>query len=296
MGAMILDSNIFWGLIMTLGFVILGVLIFYFKLKNLVPEAFVLMQAREKKVPVIMFHYPNNVTKLLFPQLEEKVEDIANYFRADGVYKFWDASGQNYERLNGDVTLYHVLSNVPETVSHKIAAMMSQVEAFLKNSGYPIDGMQDLFFYVLSELDKEGEFLVGSEEKESPFTHKVDKYDIIEKRLRTIDELLNEMGLDDRETKKRLKDAIAYLHEHLVEFEQITPHYKNVPFSFQTMIRAWDNVMAFTSKNFLQAKTIIETKIKRRLGIETKQILAYAFGTLVVLFGVAIIAMGCGWV
>jgi len=280
MVAMILDSNIFWGLVGTLGLVILLAVIFYLKMKNTVPEAFVLMQAREKKIPVIMYHYSNNITKLIFPQVEEKVEDIANYFRADGVYKFWDSSGQNYERLNGDITLYHVLSNVPETVNHKIAAQMSQIEAFLKNSGYSIDGMQDLFFYVLSEA-----------EKESVYTR--DGVEIKEKR--TLEEILCSISLDDQETKLRVKEAIVYLQENRQEFEQLVPYFRPVPFSFQTMIRAWDNTMGFTSKNFMQAKTIIETAVRREGSLQSSQVLMYAFGVVIVLCGMVFLFKGMGW-
>lgn len=281
MAAMIIDSNIFWGLIMVLGFVVMGAVIFYLKLKRMVPEAFVLMQARERKIPVIMYHYPNNVTKLVFPELEAKVEDIANYFKADGVYKFWDASGQNYERLNGDVTLYHVLSNVPETVNHKIAAIMSQIEAFLKNSGYPIDGMQDLFFYVLSEAEKEYEEI---QEGGETITKK-----------RTLDDVLAGIRLDDVETKKRVKAAVEFLQGHRDEFEQLVPYFRPVPFSFQTMIRSWDNLMAFTSKNFMQAKTIIETAVRREGNLQQSQILMYAFGTVIVLAGMVFLFKAMGW-
>ena len=283
MAAMIIDSNIVWGLVGALGIVIMVAGIFYTKMKRLVPEAFVLMQAREKKIPVIMYHYPNNVTKLVFPELESTVEDIANYFRADGVYKFWDASGQNYERLNGDVTLYHVLSNVPETVNHKIAAIMSQVEAFLKNEGFPIDGMQDLFFYVLSEVEKE---------VEGPVDPKTGEYTLMK---RTLDEVLKSISLDDLETKVRVKAAVIHLQNHKDQSEQLVPYFRPVPFSFQTMIRSWDNLMAFTSKNFMQAKTIIETAVRREGSFAQSQILMYAFGCVIVLAGMVFVFKGMGW-
>jgi hypothetical protein len=284
MVAMIIDSNIVWGLVMALGVVIMVAVVYFMKLKRTVPEAFVLMQARDKKIPVIMYHYPNNVTKLVFPELEQTVEDIANYFKADGVYKFWDASGQNYERLNGDVTLYHVLSNVPETVNHKIAAVMSQVEAFLKNSGFPIDGMQDLFFYVLSEVEKEVD------------TGKVDPKTgdaIVTKR--SMDEVLKSISLDDLETKERVKSAVKFLQGHKDQFEQLVPYFRPVPFSFQTMIRSWDNLMAFTSKNFMQAKTIIETAVRREGAFAQSQVLMYAFGSVIVLAGMVFVFKAMGW-
>lgn len=282
MAAMVIDSNIFWGLVMVLGLVVLIAFIYYMKLKRTVPEAFVLMQARDRKIPVIMYHYPNNVTRLVFPELESKVEDIANYFKADGVYKFWDSSGQNYERLNGDVTLYHVLSNVPETVNHKIAAIMSQVEAFLKNSGHPIDGMQDLFFYVLAEAEKEFEEI------------QEDNVTIVTKK-RTLDEVLGGIRLDDLETKSRVKEAVEFLQNNREEFSQLVPYFRPVPFSFQTMIRSWDNLMAFTSKNFMQAKTIIETAVRRETNTQTSQVLIYALGTVIVIAGMVFVFKAMGW-
>lgn len=282
MASMVIDSNIFWSLVMVIVIMAIIGALYFLKLKKQVPEAFVLMQARDRKIPVIMYHYPNNVTKLVFPELEAKVEDIANYFKADGVYKFWDASGQNYERLNGDVTLYHVLSNVPETVNHKIAAIMSQVEAFLKNSGYPIDGMQDLFFYVLAEAEKEYDEIQD------------DNVTVITKK-RTLDEVLSGIRLDDIETQKRVREAVSFLQENKDEFSQLVPYFRPVPFSFQTMIRSWDNLMAFTSKNFMQAKTIIETAVRRESNTQTSQVLMYAFGTVIVLAGMVFMFKALGW-
>jgi len=294
MGAMVVDSNILWGLVGLSILLVFCLLAYHFRLKNTCPEAAVIMKARAKKIPIIMYHYPNNVVKLVFPQLEEKVEDIANYFRADGVYKFWDSTGQNYERLNGDLTLYHVLSNVPDTVSHKIAAVMSQVEAFLKNSGYPIDGMQDLFFYVLSEVEKE--VTVEME------TETMDENGIVtivpapdQKRKKSLDEILSSISLDDKETTTRVKESILFLQAHRNEFEELIPYFRPVPFSFQTMVRSWDNLMAFTSKNFMQAKTIIEIAAKREQNMGRGEILMYAFGTVIVLAGMVFLFKGMGW-
>jgi len=270
---MYIDSNIMWGLVGTIVILILALVIGYMKIKREAPEAFVLMKARAKKIPVIMMHYPNNVTRLVFPQLESRVEDIANYFKADGIYKFWDASGQNYERLNGDITLYHVLSNVPETVNHKIAAMLSQVEAYLKNEGHSIEGIQDLFFYVIAELEKE----------ESDGEKK------------TLAKILKSINIDDIETKDRLEAAINFLQEHKEELEKLTPYFRSVPFSFQSMIRSWDNLMAFTSKNFAQAKVIIEMAVRRENQYTTSQVLLYAFGTVIVLAGLVFVFKAMGW-
>jgi hypothetical protein len=61
------------------------------------------------------------------------------------------------------------------------------------------------------------------------------------------------------------------------------------------MIRSWDNLMAFTSKNFMQAKTIIETAVRREGLFANSQILVYALATVIVLAGMVFMMKAMGW-
>jgi hypothetical protein len=271
-----IDVNIVYALLAATGISVMGVIMLLLKIWKSAPEAFLLMRARSKRMPLVMMHYPNNVVKLHYPKLEKGVENIANYYTVDnGNYKFWDASGQNYEKLNGDITLYHTMVNTTESVNARISAMMSQVERHLRQVGMPIDGMQDLFFYVLSQTDKDDDEHPGQKP--------------------TVDEVLERIRVKDDATRKRIREVILYIQEHREIIETLNPYLKPIPFSFQTIVRAWDNMMAFTSKNFTQAKSIIETAAKRDAGSQSSEVLKYALGVVIVLAGMVFVFKAMGW-
>jgi hypothetical protein len=276
MAQVVMDINIVWALLGATAISVIGVIMLLLKIWKSAPEAFLLMKARSKRMPLVMMHYPNNVVKLHYPKLEKGVENVANYYSVDkGNYKFWDASGQNYEKLNGDITLYHTMVNTTETVNARIAAMMSQIERHLRQVGLPIDGMQDLFFYVLSQTDKEDEEHPG--------------------RKPSVDEVLERIRVKDEATRRRVREVINYIHEHKELIETLNPYLKPIPFSFQTIVRSWDNLIAFTSKNFVQAKSIIETAAKRDAGSQQSEVLKYALGAIIVLAGMVFVFKAMGW-
>lgn len=270
-----MDQNVVYALLGSTAISVIGIVMLLMKIWKSAPEAFLLMKARSKRMPLILMHYPNNVCKLHYPVLEKGVENVANYFSVDGGnYKFWDASGQNYEKLNGDITLYHTMVNTTETVNTRIAAMLAQVERHLREVGLPIDGMQDLFFYVLSQMDKIDEYI---------------------NRKPTVDEVLERIRVKDDATKIRVKKVIEYIQNNREVIETLNPYLKPIPFSFQTIVRSWDNLIAFTSKNFLQAKSIIETAAKRDALAQNSQVLMYALGCVIVLAGMVFAFKAMGW-
>jgi hypothetical protein len=276
MAQVVIDANIIYALLGATGISVAGIVMLLLKFWKSAPEAFLLMKARSKRMPLVMMHYPNNVVKLHYPILEKGVENIANYYSVDkGNYKFWDASGQNFEKLNGDITLYHTMVNTTETVNVRIAAMLAQVERHLRQVGLPIDGMQDLFFYVLSQVDREDEQNPG--------------------RRPTVDEVLERIRVKDDATKIRVKEVITYIETHKELIETLNPYLKPIPFSFQTIVRSWDNLIAFTSKNFLQAKAIIETAAKRDAKAQGSEVMKYAIAAIIVLCGTAFAFKALGW-
>jgi hypothetical protein len=278
MAQVVIDAMIVYALLGATAISVIGIVMLLLKFWKSAPEAFLLMRARSKRMPLIFMHYPNNVVKLHYPKLEKGVENIANYYSVDnGNYKFWDASGQNYEKLNGDITLYHVMVNTTESVNARISAMLAQVERHLKQVGLPIDGIQDLFFYVLSQVDKEDEQKPGSGVKP------------------TVDEVLERIRVKDDATKVRIREVIKYIQTNREVIESLNPYLKPIPFSFQTIVRSWDNLMAFTSKNFLQAKAIIETAAKRDSQNTPNEVLKYCLGAVIVLAGMVFVFKAMGW-
>lgn len=262
-----IDATILIILFVVAALIIGGSVMFVMTLYKRAPEAVLFMLARQRKIPIVIMHYPNNVARMFLPTLEKGTEGIANYYSVDnGNFKFIDASGQNFEKLSGDITVYHVMQNVTESINVRVASHLSTLSRFLSQRGMAIDGMEDLFFYVITQCLRD---------------------DDNDGRLPTVDEVLERLRINDEATRLKLRVVVGYVIKHQKEIEKLVPLLRPQPFNFQTIIRSWDNLMAFTSKNFIQAKSIIETKAKRDVNSGNKEIFIYVIAAVIVICGTA---------
>lgn len=262
-----IDATILIVLFVVAALFIGGAVMVVMTLYRRAPEAVMFTIARMRKVPIVIIHYPNNTARMFLPRLEKGTEGVANYYSVDnGNYKFIDASGQNFEKLSGDITCYHVMQNVTESVNVRVAAHLSILARFLAKRNMSIDGMEDLFFYVVTQCLQTDD-AVGA--------------------LPTVDEVLERLRIQDDATRKKLRVVVNYVLKNQKEIEGLVPLLRPQAFNFQTIIRSWDNLMAFTSKNFVQAKTIIETKAKRDVANQGREIMIYVVAVVIVLCGTA---------
>lgn len=262
-----IDAMILGALFVIAALAIGGAVMFVMTLYRRAPEAVMFMLARMRKIPIVIIHYPNNTARMFMPHLEKGTEGVANYYSVDnGNFKFIDASGQNFEKLSGDITCYHVMQNVTESINVRVAAHLSILARFLQRRGMSIDGMEDLFFYTVTQCLQT---------------------DDTADRLPSVDEVLRRLRIQDDATRKKLRVVVNYVLKNQKEIEGLVPLLRPQAFNFQTIIRSWDNLMAFTSKNFVQAKTIIETKAKRDVANQSREIMIYVVAVVVVLCGTA---------
>lgn len=255
-----------------------------------VPSIGMITKARQKKKPVVCFHFPEGGCTFVLPEVTKEEEKISpNYYRAMCLMKFWDSSAQAAERIDGIVPIYHVFMNIPEALVTKYAAMFFALEKLCKERGHSIDGIQDLVFYCLSEVDSAKEKV-----KKDAADQKID---IPEEQAIQIalENTLRYIHVDDESSKDRVRLIIQFIYQNQ---ELINKNLsKPIQFSYTSLIRGWDNLQGATSRNVEQVKICAEELAKLdAAGSNIKDLLIYALAFIMIIGGLFVIAKMAHWV
>lgn len=255
-----------------------------------VPSIGMITKARQKKKPVVCFHFPEGGCTYVLPENTKEEEKISpNYYRTMSLMKFWDASAQAAERIDGIVPLYHVFMNIPEAIVTKYAAMFFALEKVCKERGHSFDGIQDLVFYCLAEVDAAKEKVrKDAKEKEIDIPDDVAINIALENTLRYI-------HVDDESSKERVRLIIHFIYqnEELINKNLSKP----IQFSYTSLIRGWDNLQGATSRNVEQVKICAEELARLdAAGSNIKDLLIYALAFIMIIGGLFVIAKMAKWI
>ncbi len=246
------------------------------------PSPGMIKKAKKKKSPIVCFHFTNNLCKYVLPQPDRKPKigkldqgPKVNYYRAEGLLKFWDSTSKNYELIDGIVPCYHITMNMTEAQSVYAASLLSALDQELRKMNMPLDGIQDLFFYVLNEVDR-------AEHSNNPDG-------VPKQRDGIMNEVLKYVHVDDESSKERVKFIVNYVMDHKDEVNRRIS--RPIQHSFDTLLRSWDSLMGFTSYHADQLKICAEEAVladQDRKGLPDIAWFAIAIcGILVVSFFVA---------
>lgn len=313
--SIVLPMPMFWlmvaiivGLVIILAIMVLG--------GRDVPSIGEMKKARRKKTAAGRIHFPdgNETTITLEPEMIGGNDLMnktigqgkpTNYHRANGLIKFWDSTGQAAERIDGIIPVYNLLMNIPEPVAVRWAAILDALEKELSNAGYALDGIQDLFFYCLKELDEaqakgmmaEGitKPLPGANGTITP--EEADKYltDIRRKSVQTaLDNVLRYVQVHDEASKDRVRRTIEYLYDHSDEINYRLN--RPIPYTWQSLIRAWDALQGVTSRNVEQIKICAEEEARLDLPKKDTSILMYALAFCAVIGVLFFVSKAAGWI
>jgi hypothetical protein len=253
------------------------------------PEGIMIRGARrDSKKRLALMHYPEQTAYFYVAKEDHTVkkndmEKSANYYLVNGIYKFKDTSGQATELLSGDLPVTNHTLNIPMPIAVKVAAQFHQFSELLKKNNVPIDGFEDLAVDII----------MGHEQEVAQFKDKIQKSPnpgnpgnpgAIEDPFFGA---LEARGVTDTDTSQRLKKILKFIDEHKEEIDKIKM--KSQPFVWQPVIRAFDDLMAFTSRNFHQAKITIETAVLREQQQDLRQMI-----TLGVMAAIIILSMFAG--
>lgn len=259
-----------------------------------IPSIKVIIQAMQKKKAIVVFHFSDGSWSVLPPELDKEEAKISpNYYRTRALLKFWDSSGQAAERLDGIIPTYNIFMNMPEAVAVRYAALLYEIEKTCRDWGVPWDGIQDLVFYALAEVDAAKKEIMDRIKKNG-FCGTDDELDVIA-RTQALENTLKYIHIDDEASKERVKIIVDFVYDNsdLINRKLSKP----IQFQWNTVIRAWDSLTGLTSRNVEQIKICAEELAKLDgQGNNDKWILIAAIAFVIVIGGIFVIGKAAKWI
>lgn len=255
----IIDEKIFLVLVMSDIVLIFGFLFYWSGIRRWAPEANIFKEARKKKLPIVITHFQNNTAFPAIPKVQ-KMEDnddvVVPFYTIPKVgLKFKDSTGMKAEKWFGDITVYHHFELTPEPISTAFAVAFSQFKDLLKKNNIDIDGMEDIAFYAITENEK----------------------------LKDIEETLKSLNIQNAETRMKVQEMLQYIDDFKEEIQK--QKLQSGLFTYQTVVRALDATMAYTSANLAYTKAALEAYIRAQLGANTKNLMLYFIGAFILCLG-----------
>jgi len=244
---MVISEMVFMGLIfLTLG-LFFAIIMLIISIKKFAPEAFIFMKARKRGIPIAFVHYPDGIIKPYIPRVEIKNPESASpyYSIGDVGIKFTNPDGTKVERWYGEVPVYHYFKNIPEPVANVQAIAYSQLKDFLKQKGMSIEGIEDVAFYVMTELEK------GKD---------------VERAIRNAQ-------VEDEETKARLLKFVEWMKKNKEEVDRLK--LESGIYTYQTAMQALDSTIAYTSANVAHAKSVWQAWFQNRMEATRENLIRY---------------------
>lgn len=250
-------------MLLTIGLLVIGIVIFYTNLRKNSPEALILSKARRKGTPISLLCYPEGTIRLREPIVDKDVPGTSMpYYRIEKAgIKFRDPSGRKVCRWEGDIPCMLYFVNMPESVAITDIVAYSQLKDHLKAGNMDIETIEDLAFFVLSEYERTG----------------------------SMDTAMKSAKIESDETKGRVLNFLTYVEKHRKELE--TLKLESGIFTFQTAVRALDATIAYTSSNVAHMKSVIEASMRHQLESPGMDYMKYGVFIIMVALGLGTFIM-----
>jgi hypothetical protein len=125
----------------------------------------------------------------------------------------------------------------------------------LKKNHIDVDGIEDIAFYAITEHEK----------------------------LKDIESTLGSLNITNLETRIKLQKMLEYIEEFKEEIQK--QKVQSGLFTYQTIVRALDATMAYTSANLSFTKTAIEAYVRQQMNANTKNLILYFIGAFILCLG-----------
>lgn len=232
----------------------------FFAIKNNAPDAFSHWTAARNGAKICRVHYRGRKASDYIAHEEKEDKELgASYWTVPTIGLKFKPEPEDIEFIEGSIPCVNYYENMTEPIKIKQAVAFSQLKEYFKKINMPINGVEDIAFYVSSENEKlsDKQRAINNAKIESGETQKV-----IQKYLDTVDAYKKEIS--DMKIESGL-------------------------FTWQTAMRSLDSIMAFTSSHFANARETIRAAEKRKLENQNKNLMTYAVVAVILAIAGAIL-------
>lgn len=254
MALMVIADWIFYGTIGISVLCLMGGIGIYLYIRSRAPDA--LEHAKADKICRVHYRGRKAVDYIAHEDKEDK-ELGASYWYVPTIGLKFKPEPEDIEFIEGSIPCVNYYENMTEPIKIKQAVAFSQLKDYFKKIGMPINGVEDIAFYVSSENEK----------------------------LSDKQRAMNNAKITSGETQAVIKKYLATVDAHKKELTDMK--LESGLFTWQTAMRSLDSIMAFTSSHFANARETIRAAEKRKLENQQKDWMKYLF----IIFALTIIGI-----
>jgi len=246
MALIAIEEWYFYGAMLVAFFALLISVGIYMAVKNNAPDAFVHWKAKRNGDKVCRVHYRGRKCRDYIATVDKAEKEIGTpYWTVEDVgIKFKPEPG-DIEFIEDTIPCCNYFENMPEAVKINQAVAFNQLKNHFTKLGMPIEGIEDIAFYVASEAEGKPK-----------------------------DRAINNARIDSIETREHLKKYLDIISKYKTQLTSMK--LESGVFSWQTAMNALDSVIAYTSSNLAHTKETIRAAIMRQEENKRKDYIMYA--------------------
>lgn len=212
----------------------MGSAMFFITIKNNCPDAFDHWKAKRKNQPICRVHFRGKSTVDYIATVDKVEKEIGTpYWTVPSIGIKFKPEADSIHFIEGNLPCCDYYENIPKSIKIETAVAYSQLKDYFKKIGIPIDGIEDLAFFISSES-----------EVSNPET------------------AIKDARINSEETKKILRRYISTVQANKDKLKNM--RLESGVFTWQTAMNALDSTIAYTSSSLTHTKETIRAAVMRQ--------------------------------
>lgn len=232
---------------------------FFIVIKQNCPDAFDHWKAKRNNQPICRVHFRGKSTVDYIAKIEKEEKNLGTpYWTVPGIGLKFKPEADCIHFIEGNLPCCDYYENIPKSIKVETAAAYSQLRDYFKKIGIPIDGIEDLCFFVSSESE-----VSGSENA------------------------IKDARINSEETKNILKRYIATVKANETKIKSM--RLESGTFTWQTAMNALDSTIAYTSASLTHTVETVRAATLRKEENKRKELMQYVIYFCMMCIGFAIV-------
>jgi len=264
MGLIVIQDYYLYAALGLCGLLFLVSAMIFISIKNNCPDAFDHWKARRNNQPICRVHFRGKTTIDYIATVDKSEKDLGTpYWSVAALGLKFKPEADSIHFIEGNLPCCDYYENIPKSIKIETAVAYSQLKDYFKKIGIPIDGIEDLAFYISSES-----------EVSSPET------------------AIKDARINSEETKTVLRRYIKTVQANKDKLRNM--RLESGVFTWQTAMNALDSTIAYTSSSLTHTKETIRAAVMRQEENNKADLIKYAIVAfiLAMALGAIYIVMG----
>ena len=225
-------------------------------IKNNAPDAFDHWKAKRNGNVICRVHFRGKQTVDYVATIDKNEKGMGTpYWNVPKIGLKFKPEADSIHFIEGSVPCCDYYENIPKSIKIETAVAFSQLKDYFKKIGIPIEGIEDLAFYISSETEISG-----------------------------AENAIKDARINSAETKEIIRKYISTVNQFKTKLK--TMQLESGVFSWQTAMNALDSTIAYTSSSLIHTKETIRAAVKREEENKKKDLMLYAMVCFVLCLGV----------